>query len=497
MSKFDCKVRLHANQEIEFKLHYPVAKKARNKYGFNVYFFMPKQLNINPRTFSLNRFFRKLKTYIRYGTAELTIEKLLDPTCQISPYSQLLKLFQEAEDLNKLNVDRADYELKTYFNIANARIGEKIKAIRKAEESGRIESFALSDLAFQFFDEMKLVRENLAIIKILLYKADIDASLRKAFDWVDEGLSMTFEKSCWIISNAAELKEDDELSLYTIKILEDELGYRKSQGYANFVKANDNLASEAYIFRKQSIKKWAESIMYMSLKATKNAERVGEFLFGLAAVGAMAVSLALLFLGQSISKSKTIYFVIISLGVYMLKDRIKEALRRLSLKLVPKIVSDSEHYLYDRDSTKKCGRVKDWVYFAKDKKLPENIKKLRMHKKNRLDRLLVREDILVFHHEVIINGLELIPSHSRMSALVEINRVDLETIFSGMDKAVENVYHLEAKKLNKIKSQRVYHITAIVELVDGRIAEGDHRITRYRIVANKSGLLRIEKVASL
>ncbi|MBN2652205.1 MAG: hypothetical protein JXR63_07475 [Spirochaetales bacterium] len=528
MSSFDCKVRLHANQEIEFKLHYPVSSKSKNKYGFNVYFFIPKQLNITSRTFSLNKFFSKLKTYIRYEISGLSIENLLNRTCIVSPYSRILKLFEDTPDLNFLDIDYIDYELKTFFNIANARIIEKSKDIKKAMRKGRLNSFPLSDLSHQIFSEFVQIREKMQLLKDLFYQQPVDSVLRKAFDWVDEGLSMTFERSLWIINKAANIKGNEELDAKSQELLAQELTYRESQGYANFIKQKDTLACEGYLFRQQSIKKWAEGIMYMKLKRTKNAERIGELLFGFAAIAAMAVSLSLMFVGEHIrtlqpdvvesvvdgvssdggenlspsssmspTQAISIYWVLLALFVYMLKDRIKEALRRLFSKIIPKIVSDREQYLFDRKTKKRCGRVKDWVHFSSQRKLPENVAKLRMYKKNRLDRLLVREDILSFHHEIKIDGSSLVPGHSRMSALTEINRIDLESFFAGMDKAFEKVYYLDSDGLKKIKTQRVYHITAIVELVDNRDTDQKNKLVRYRITANKSGLLRVSEVASL
>jgi len=87
----DSEIRFHDKQHFEMKLDIELSSPEKNSYKVETYFFIPKALNIGPRSYSKTNFYNNTQRYIRFTTPKISLLKLIDPNIEISPLNRIRK----------------------------------------------------------------------------------------------------------------------------------------------------------------------------------------------------------------------------------------------------------------------------------------------------------------------------------------------------------------------------------------------------------------------
>ncbi|MBB6482176.1 hypothetical protein [Spirochaeta isovalerica] len=482
-------------KQIEIKTDYVLrrTRKKKQRFCLNAYIYTPSQLGIHNERYSKETFFHNFVSHTRYKTPSMSFDELLSPGYELSPLIRLQNVFYK-KDNRQPDEKYVIYELKTLLNIFQKELRLKSNRLVRGIKSGKYAEDYILENSGTLLDQVESIHR--IIRKLMTETADRDVSevVRKAFSWVDEGLSLRMEKSIGRLYNSLSKKKIlPGLCERSIKIISDEIDLRQQAGYGTRVSISNPGRTEYLLYREQQIKKWAESSMYMSQNETKTIDRLIQIMFGAAAAVAMTFAVVASILSLRWFDSGSVYWAIIAVIAYILKDRMKDGLRIFFTRFIPRFIADKVQIIIDPRSGVACGKTKERIFHRSIDTVPSAVQTLRYKNKDVLLKELVSEDIIQYQKTFVINSNRLLSEHKRISSLNDIMRLDMRQWFYRMDTDREFRMHYNGETLNTVKIDRLYHFTIILGMSE--VYSGiEEELKRYRIVANSNGIKRIDEV---
>jgi hypothetical protein len=247
------------------------------------------------------------------------------------------------------------------------------------------------------------------------------------------------------------------------------------------------------LYRRNQLKKYIEDVFYLNRDVRVDGAVVQQTLLALAAGLAMVFSTGIAFYYQQVYGNFTIPFFIALVISYMLKDRIKWLMGWL-------LVSKSNSFYYDykirinNSLKKKIGVIKENFVFVPIKKLGKKVKTHRM--KDRIiaaDEYDLREKIIQYKKKIVIYPKRFgddLPDKNILG-LTDITRFNFHRFIQYMDDPKEDFILVKKGEIYNKVANKIYHIN----LIQKHYTEEGIEFSRYRIIINRNGIKRIEKVA--
>ncbi len=494
MNTFQCRVSSHGEHQLEFGVVYPVSKDEDWKeYRLDTYIFTPYHLGIAPPRYNVTDFFSNLSSYIRYTPASIPLHKLYDPSCELSPLIRIRDMLNKAEKQTELDANKILYELRGLVNIYHAQLREVRKLIStmlsQKEPLTNIEERLNLYLIHidRFLQEFRSLRNA-------FFESHIPDLLREGFLWADESNSIKTEKEYYrIYEYLKNNKGLENIAGVLLKKAEVEQNYRKANNYQTVIDPSNPIKGELMLYRESMLKKWAQAAMYMQVETNPIGRRLTQVVAGFAAAVAMAFAVAATFLAEKLFASYSLPWALLIVVAYIFKDRIKELLRNSFAQHFPYLVADAANYIIDSQLNHRVGSLRNSVRFCKPSNLPPDVVRLRNIQANPFSQLMPPENVVHFRSVVKLNCLQLRTRHMRLEAITNILRLKLDEWLENMDDPSDKVAFSENGKLCEIVARRVYHINMIIALSDDK--NNTQPLARYRLVLNRNGIVRIEKVA--
>jgi len=476
-------VKTHGISQIEIKVSYPLFReKKNNHYIMTAAFYIPSQLGINEKTQSRENLLSDLTVHTRFTTPRIPLEVLNDSQFESSPMNRLEMLWKKPMKSKDWRT-RVQYELQTLVNILSSETGHLSV---DNEPVG-------PELTDHLIHRVKKL--------ITLFSSDKSAyphKIRQPLIWTLE--AMTGLVSDFYIRDLQKLElkkhqtTDKDLKHRYEESLKALFKLRKKYGWDN-PSDPDEYTAERLVFRSHKLKKWAQKSLYLSVLDSRAAARVGQFFLGLAAAVAMAFALTATLLSTKFFSQGSIYWALVAVIAYSLKDRIKENLRGFFLNMTPFLVSDRIHFLIDPRSGRRCGRIRESVSFQDKARIPKEFSRSRQAGKDRLSLGLLNENILKYKTDFTIRTGPLFENHTRLSGITDIVRLDISPWLHRMDDSSEALACRIDGKYGFVKSNRVYHVNLILKFERPDTGEADI-LNRFRIVLGRKGVVRIEEFRS-
>jgi hypothetical protein len=389
--------------------------------------------------------------------------------------------------------DRILYELQMLANIFRAETAGFVIMLRNELKAGNREQ-ACRKRILQFLDELKTFLKCFRELHTLFLDASVTPKQREALAWADETISIITERNlnrlfsyCGMMEKPSELRE--KLEAFTRK----ETEYRRSMNYKYLYQEEDERSGEGLAYRESILKKWSQSAMYMNSAESRAPRRIAHMLAGAAAGVAMIFAVVVtIFAGRLYAPNSTPWILLIVLS-YIFKDRIKEILREVFGRSLPRLASDQLSILKDPAVDKRIGVSKGKVEYMGASAVPENIRALRYRKPNPFRSILPEQDVIHYKRLIRFDARKLRSNHTRLRGVTEIVRIQIDDWLREMDDPKDVFYRLEKGKKLKIKGNRVYRVYLAVVLRRRNSDEPD-TLYHYRIVMKKDGILRIEAV---
>ncbi len=479
----DYQVRNHGISQIEVKISYPLYREEKNNhYRMTAAFFIPGQLGISGKTRSREDLLADLTVHTRFTTPRIGLDVLNDSHVESSPLSRLEKLWKKPMK-NRDWRTRVLYELQTLVNILISETGN----MPEEDEPAGPE---LTD---------QLVRSVQKLIsRMSSDKSSFPGKIKQPLIWTLEAvtglISDYYIRDLQKLGRRKKQSSDKDLKNRYEDSLNALFKLRKKYGWDS-PSDPDAYTAERMVFRAHKLKKWAQKSLYLSVLDSRLASRVGQFLLGLAAAVAMAFALAATIISTRLFPQGSIYWALVAVIAYSLKDRIKENLRGFFLNMTPFLVSDRIHFLMDPRTGRRCGKIRESVSFSKKGKLSREFIQSRQAGKDKLSLGLLNEEILKYKKDFVIRSGPLFENHTRLSGITDIVRLDISDWLHKMDDSSEFLACRQEGTYGFVKSNRVYHVNMVMKIERPVTGEPDI-LKRFRIVLARKGIVRIEEVKS-
>ena len=488
MATYETALKAHSRTELEIKNWYPLNGPRNTRYTLDAYFFTPGQLGLDGRRYGVDRFFMDIKSHTRFSTAYISLKRLIDEECSISPLYRIRSFLREAVMPGDLQSGRILYELRTLANIYSAEIKANYRLLRIKFDEG--ENGKVLQKADSLLKDIERFLANVRELHSLFMEPSVDEQLRTALRWSDEYISLTTDKMLFYLFN---LLKQEKVSKSIEKIMRGEAEYRKSMDYQGVLHSGKSSEAERVIYRESILKKWSQTVLYMSTEETGTNQKIGHILASIAAATAMSFAVAATFFAERLFASYSIPWAMIIVVSYILKDRIKEILRGILVRLMPRIIADRTEKLTDHAVGRPVGKTRSMVRFIRPSETPHDIRVLRDSSTNPFRSILPRENVIHFRKNIFLDSRKLLKEHTRLESITEIIRIKLDHFMTEMDDSRKYLRTWAGEKPQAVKGKRVYHINLILALTDELLSE--EKLFRYRLIMSSQGIERIEEGA--
>ncbi len=495
MNTYNSDVRTHSHHHLELKTEYPLFPQLEEKkavYRQDLYFFFPAQLNVTGSRIGVPGALKNLKVYYRFSTPSLTLEKLMDETCTLSPLFRIRNILSLSELEDPDMLQSLVYELQMLVNMYRAEVKGVSLLIREEWQTRKREG-AVSGRTVQFLNEIRRFLALFRELYSLFLNPHITDVQRKAYFWADESLSIITEQGMIDLFSFLRSSDwDESIRQMAEDLICQETGYREKSHYSYMYHQDDRHSGEKMAYRDSMLKKWSQSALYLNYEDSRTPRRIGHMLAGAAAGVAMLFAVMVTIFADRIFLRNSLAWALLIVISYIFKDRIKEILRDVFGRFLPRISADRQTRLKDPASGKKIGMTNSVIRFGGAGRIvPERILKERYRRPNPFRDILPEQDVMVISRKIRIKTKKLKSNHSRLKGITEILRFHVEDWLREMDDPKDILFRVDNGKKVKIKGNRVYHIHLIISMTDVR-GGGSESLYHYRIVLNKSGIQRIE-----
>ncbi len=505
---FDSKITLHDRHRFEIKLDLELPASPHTVYELESYFFVPRALNIGPRTYTKEDFYNNNQRYIRFKTPKISLSKLCDPNLSTSPLNRvkenLSRILSGSKDA-KL-VELAYDEFKLLGCVIRGEIRDHVKMAMagldtytpQAGEHGK--KMFVGEGLENFLTDLKYLNGQLNALKSEVMAPAVPVKLRETFSFLDEYLSLILEEYLTTLLDALRRNKD---ALAAFKSVEEELTalvlaqgrYRAAMNYPSVLREGEN--NEVIIYRRGVLKKFISSVLYLRTELDES-QTVTQVLFGLAAGLAMLFAVLATIYAQNRYTMNSVPFVLVLVTSYIFKDRIKDWLKLLFSRNLTRWFSDREIMILDPENLKKIGVLKEAFTFISESAVPPDISRLRkLDNITSIDEDGKPERVFKYKKDIILYPKKILEAHDRRKDLNDIMRFNIKDFITQADDSSVDYPRIDpvTGRILTVTCARVYHVNMVIKYIYAD-AQGQEKMhyDRIRIVLNKEGLVRLEEV---
>ncbi len=487
-------VRVHSSRHLETKITYPISEHTSYDRDVNYYIFTPAQLHVSAGFISDEAMLRKFQAHARYSSPEITLDELLDKGNRTSPLVLLESYTQQRVERSG---DVADtifmHELQTLSNSFRHESGIILSECRELAKENKLDE--LRGLLQDWYKETGYAMERFrALLKMMRVHYPTGNRMVTAFEWADEAISLVVESTSLEMYLSLEplFGELQESAYNLLRHSRAELGYRREQKYESVVSKGNRYSTEAVAYRSGVLKKWTQSVLYLTPVHSKAPQRVAGVLAGTAAAIAMTFATLAAIFAETFFLKNSMQWALLVILAYVFKDRIKEGLRALFSRVVPRLLADQISSFISPRTGKRLSRTKVVIHIKKASDMPPEIQDKRLEDGNPFQDMLPQEDVVHYTRFVKIFKTEKDRTIGPwINAITVITRIRIDDWLKEMDDPNDVMYVASGDgDFEQQNSDRVYHVHLVITETSKKQNIND--IHHYRIIMNKKGILRME-----
>jgi hypothetical protein len=462
-----------------------------------VYYFIPRGLDITPLTYPGKLFFRDTSSHYQLRPARLDLVGLNDAAT--SPLRRLLDAVAEAsaaERSSPAGDDEGNDEVAAACRSLVATTDLLLIEHRGALEASRAggDRERAVALARQLADESARLVASFRNALSLLDQTRLDPAAAA----MDEALSLLVEDAATIaatvLDEVAPDTGDAELSMARRAVLDRaaaEVDHRRSRGYGTILDPDDD--NEEYLSRSATVLRYARGALVLDAEPRPGGRLLEQVADALAAGLAMAFATAVAFEGQRRFGNFTLPLFMALIAGYMGKDRIKELSRHAIASQVRKRTSDRCVILRSPDGKRRLAVVKEKVRVVAPTEVPAEV--LAARQQAGPDDLAIDDP----GETVLYHAIEISERSRRRYRdgdadewwLTGVLRFDLHRLVSKMAQPVQHRRAVDGGAVVQVECRKVYHLN-LISLTDGPDGQP---LRHSRVVMDQDGIRRIEDPA--
>lgn len=494
--------RIHLRDRWQFELKtefFPLSYVRNNVQTQELYIFIPNSLRINDQTYTKDQFYQDQTNMIRLKTPTFTLEELINPQNSESP----LAVIKHSIETNQDKSDHAflseiEEELKLLANIFHSALRNAMTDLIEELHSEGLDEGIFGKHVMNLCDAVDQFRMRFVLLKAEVEAAGLGENIKKHLGYIDEYISININDFFILFLNKLRQVGDmvkEPLDARVCSILENEKIYQEE-----FLSKKNHLDPEGkekefILYRKALLNKFVINPLLLKVNRSSVAQRFKGIIGGIPAAVAMFIYL-LLFLWQgNVFLMNSEPFVLLTVVIYVLKDRIKEELRLLSYRQAAKWFADYATEIQSPFDNGVLGKVYDSFFFVDEQKIPKEIKEVRHREFHAVLEEIKRPEQVIYYKRTVNIKQKPEQLEKRFYGLSLIFRFDIHHFLSKAEDPIQDIldYDPPSGDLVHLKLPRVYHLNIILRsslyLPDGTLKVD---LLKYRLIIDKEGIKRVE-----
>lgn len=495
---------IHIRDKLQFELKsefIPHTGSKVNQYSQEFYLFVPSSLQINPSTYLKTQFYLDETNLIRYKTPEFTFRQLLDLKYGRSPLARVYKicLLDETSD----NRQHLSDELKLLGNVLRSTLRQEVKCLMSILHSPTLNT-DLEDFHLrvkQLAADITQFNEIYSEIEKIFLNNWADNEFHHKLLYIREFISDSvsyyitgFLESIRLSSNANLKSTDDLLCKIIIQNGRKNSLFIREKGRKNGF--SNSVEGENFLYRSGLLNKFVMNALQLTTNRFTLEQRYGNWIGGISAGIAMLLYISLFIWLGGVFVINSEPFLLLTVVIYILKDRIKDWLRSYSYLQASKWFPDYTTIIQSLDQKSDIGVIKESFSFIDIKQLPKDIKDARDRESQTiLENFQQPENVLFYKRIVEIYNSK---KDNRRNSLNIIFRFNIHRFLRKAGDAIETHLALDphTHKLFDVNLRKVYHLNLIIRSSSSTKGQSiKTELKRLRIIIDKSGIQRIEQLS--
>ncbi len=453
------------------------------------FLFIPAALHVNEHTYSKEQFYLDRTNLLRFKTPQVALDELLnrgDPRSPFTLIEHILSRPIKAEEERAINS-----ELKLAANIIRSQFRDhSIELIERASSANAIE---IKHDMVRLLELLQQVRLRIDQIDAEAMKRGAPRSVFEHISHVQEFVSRSVEQISLqayrgLSEQGVEVEELKKQALDE-KLLRSRLYHEPLDPSA----LNEE-QKEQFLYREGLLNKFALSALLLATKRSSFVQKYGELTASLAAGVAMSLYL-LFFFWKGAFLIDSISLLVVASFVYVLKDRIKEGLKNLLQQQASQWFDDFETEVLGPHD-KKLGVIGEHFHLLDPVRLPKEVVNIRnLESPESLAKVLRPETVLYYKKRIRLRSPKK-GTHDRRFDYHHLFRLNLSELLKRASNPHEERVLIDTQKneIQTIQFPKIYHLNLLMKTVQHSAVGDITTLERFRIIANKNGILRIESV---
>lgn len=478
--------KIHDKFQFEIKMTYKLNRGIKTRFDIDSYFFIPNNLGINKDTYTIANFFQDLQVYIRFKTPSVLLDELGNSESVIN---QSLKSAMVAMVHNRNDSTIREYEdqIKMYCCVLKSALRDYVDFVAHRKNRQEVELLLqkylnLSAAVIQYFRELRV------IVAVPNNEKQI-----AIFAFADEYLSLLIEQYSFAMLHILQ-DEFSGFSDYQIalkSLINSEIDYRIVNNIPSIVHAEQS--NEIFLYRSSVLKKFMGGILFLTVKRQSEVQLVEHFLLAVAAGFSMVVATGIAFYSQIKLGNLTFPFFVALVVSYMFKDRIKALFQQyFSAQIRKYFYAHKERIYYNPRQT--IGTCRESVDYIEDRSVPEKIQKIRdCDHMTEIENGWLGESVIRYKRSMALDPANIRKTFKNfeVQTVTDIIRFNVSSFLKKMDDPTRELFYLDQNDICHVTAERAYHINLVMVLSQKGKAQ---YYKRYRIILNRDGINRIEKI---
>lgn len=467
----------------------PVAADGESIQSQEFYIFIPNSLQINDQTYTKQQFYDDQTNLIRFKTPNYTMEELLDPLRADSPFVLLENLLGEPQ--SEENQELLENEVKLLADIFNSSLRDKLidlaKRINPIKKQDSIEAF-LRDVS-DYLDQLEQFRKQIAQLKEQYLAAWPQEKIYNLFTYVDEFLRVTQGKALTQFLHRLRLKQLEAfipLDQRIVKLLLDEKEILPPSSLEGEAK------EEFILYHEGLLNKFVIDPLLLKTSRSSVDQKYKGIILGLPAAIAMFIYMILFAWQWHYFIVNSEPFIVLTVIIYVMKDRIKEELRFLSYQQAARWFSDYTTEIHSNGTD--LGTLRESFSFIEEAQIEPKILEVRDKEFHGVMERFKRPEQVIYYKKTVTLSEKMQTMETRFYGLNLIFRFDIHHFLTKAEDAYQATLVLDpdTKLIRRVQLPRVYHINIIMKTTLGK--KGVPQIDKFRLIVDKSGIKRVENL---
>lgn len=522
-------VEIHDHEQLEVRFDYGLGSDAvGQRYEVDAYFFVPRNVGVGRANYQRTDFYGDVTALMRLDASALPLRRLADVNEPVSPLWQLRTALEGYRTSSR---PPPSLPLAVPVKLYAYLYGEAVKSevrklrnlVRDLSEEAEVTELSRARVLLAFREATARMREGLwAFRRIrgafwpferLCHRQFVEA-LRSA----DEHMSLYLEEKLALLMETIAARErlyDGSGFVARIRaalagLAADEDAYRAKFGYLRLRRGAVATGGEFFTYGVSQLKKSVHQALYLDLRTVRNEDAffrnaVGAVAAALGAIWAFATQLPATIANLPASTQALLFLG--AVGAYVLKDRIKA----VSNEYLTRRLRRHDHTFWiEAGPLVALGlgmlkiRLREGVHFVSSDEVSPRVLSQRLSRRTLRQSEVFAEEVIHYRKQLDVFAQAEDAPPPEGYRVRDILRFNVRHFLVRLDEPIDHVAYYDSQRGNFARAQlpKVYHLNLVLEMrrADAK-AEGKgstaERIEHLRVVLNKEGIVRVEKVPTL